>query len=115
MKAPGTLSKDAAKLYEEVCGLYDLDRAQQVMLQTAMEQYGLYLQFLAEVQREGASTEARDGIKAHPAVSAMKTARDGFLAAWKTLGIGIEVRDVGRPTDERELKWASRLGVVKGS
>ena len=115
MSAPVTLSKDSATIWGEICTAYELDRSQKLILQTALEQYDLYVQFLKTVQKAGASTPARDGIKAHPAVSAMKTARDGFLAAWKMLGVGIEVRDVGRPTDDRELKWAEKLGLAKTS
>jgi len=115
MSVPVTLTAASKKIWGEICKAHQLERAQELILQTALEQYDLYMQFRKEVQRDGASTAARDGIKAHPAVSAMKTARDGFLAAWKMLGIGIEIREVGRPTDDRELEWASKLNLVKQS
>jgi hypothetical protein len=44
----------------------------------------------------------------NPATIVEKEARNGYLAAWSKLGIEMEPpEEVGRPTDNRELKWGN--------
>ena len=109
---PNTLGLESRKLWLVLNRSFKLEHEKMLILKTALEQYDLYLLARAEVSRDGFSVPTAQGIKTHPAVGAMKTARDGFLAAWRLLGIDAEVGEVGRPTDKRELKWQDRLRVV---
>lgn len=110
---PKGLSLNARKVWLEVNRSYALRYEQMLVLKTALEQYDLYHRAKDELDRDGISVPTKDGIKAHPAVGVMKSARDGFLLAWKQIGIALEVKGVGRPTDDRELKWREKLSLVK--
>lgn len=110
---PKTLSIESRRIWLQINRNFQLEYEKMLLLKTALEQYDLYMQALGELKRDGISTETRQGIKAHPAAGVMKSARDGFFQAMKLLGISLEVRDVGRPTDDRELKWRDRLSVLK--
>lgn len=109
---PKTLSTESRSIWMQINRNYELEYEKMLLLKTALEQYDLYIQSFEELRRDGISTETRQGIKTHPAASVMKSARDGFLQAMRLLGISLEVRDVGRPTDDRELKWRNRLSVL---
>ena len=108
-KPPPTLSNESREIWRKVNKSFDLEYEKLLILKTSLEQYDLYTKAREVVAREGFSVPTSQGIKTHPAVGAMKTARDGFLAAWRMMGIGVETNDVGRPTDKLELQWAKRL------
>ena len=110
---PKTLSKESVALWKGIIRDCNLEDSVLVILKTALEQYDVYIRARDTIEKEGITSPTREGVKTHPAVGVMKTARDGFLAAWKLLGIGVDIKDVGRPTDDRELEWSKKLGLVK--
>ena len=109
---PKTLTSETRRIWREINAGHELRYEQMLVLKTALEQFDLYVRAMAELERDGLSVLTKNGVKAHPAAGIMKSARDGFLLAWKQLGIALEVKSVGRPTDSRELKWQKRLRVV---
>ena len=109
---PKTLDTETRSMWREINKTHELNYEQMLVLKTALEQYQLYHRARAELEKDGLSVPTPSGIKAHPAAGIMKSARDGFLLAWKQLGIALEVKGVGRPTDSRELKWRKRLNLV---
>ena len=111
-KPPETLGKESRAIWRKITTAFDLEYEKLLILKTSLEQYDLYLLALKEVKDIGFTVQTAQGVKTNPAVGAMKTARDGHLATWRMLGIGVEVNDVGRPTDKEELEWAKRLKLV---
>ena len=85
-----------------------------MVLKTALEQYDLYNRAQRQLKREKLTVPTAAGKKTNPLVTVMRTARDGFLASMRMLGLGLDVADVGRPVDKRELKWGNHeLKAVK--
>jgi len=112
-KPPDTLSKDARALWRAINRDYTLQSGSLLILKTALEQWDLYMRAQRQLADGPLTVPTMHGEKTHPAVTVMRAARDGFLAAWRLLGIDVEAGEVGRPTDKRELKWGEKLKAVK--
>ncbi len=101
MDIPKHLKKDGKALFETIAREYNLDDAAGVaLLTTAAECLDRMREAQAEIKKHGVLSEDRYGnLKQNPACGLEKDARNGFLAAIKSLNLDLEpLRDgPGRP------------------
>ena len=104
MKIPNHLSAEAKRYWKNLEECFELEEGLFILLKVRKEIKG----------RGMIIAHPETGfLRENPALKIEKEARSGFLQAWRQLGIETDVKEVGRPTDDRELKWKRELNVVK--
>lgn len=90
-KPPDSLSKEARRYWIDLNREWDFDRQALIVLKTALEAYDRLNAARETIDREGVSYRTDTGyIRENPALKVEKQARDGFLAAWRMLNLGLE-------------------------
>ncbi len=104
IKAPKTLSREAARWWRKLIAEYIIeDEAGRLLLMVALEAFGRMRQAQAALAEEGLTVTDRFGqAKAHPLCTVERDSRAQMLAALKALNLDLEpLRDrVGRPGGE---------------
>ncbi len=116
MKIPNNLSIEAKNGWKELESCFELEEGLYIVLKVMFEAYDRLQQARREIKKRGLIIKhPKTGFeRENPALKIEKEARSGFLQAWRQLGIDIDVKDVGRPTDDRRLEWEKKLSVLKG-
>jgi P27 family predicted phage terminase small subunit len=104
-KAPEHLSSQAKVWWAELVKVYDLDTAaQRLLLQTAMEAFGLMRHHQAIADEEGHAYKMDSGlVKTHPSLIIVKDSRTGMLTALRDLKIDTSTQAEKAPEAD---KWA---------
>ncbi len=100
-KAPGTLSKSAREIWDQVNSERALYESDYVILRVALEAWDRLQVAKKTIDKEGAHYKTESGfIRAHPALQLEKESRSGFLQAWRMLNLNLEApaERRGRPT-----------------
>jgi hypothetical protein len=100
MEPPDHLKKDGITLFEQISREYSIDDAGGIaLLTTAAECLDRMREAQAEIDQHGVLLSDRYGNqKLNPACSLEKDARNGFLAAIKSLNLDLEpLKSPGRP------------------
>lgn len=103
MKAPDTLTPEAADWWHKLTADYGIDdQAGLLLLQTAMESFDRMRQCQAAITKDGPTVADRFGqLKAHPLATVERDSRNQMMAALKALNLDLEpLKDApGRPPE----------------
>lgn len=101
IKPPKMLGLESKKIWTQINNEFELDSSALILLQTALEAYGRYLQAKKIIDKTGIVFKTKSGqAKPNPALKIETLARAGFLQAWKMLNLDIALPGgIGRPTD----------------
>ena len=115
MKIPNHLSAEAKRYWKNLEECFELEEGLFILLKVMFEAYDRLQGARKEIKGRGMIIAHPETgfLRENPALKIEKEARSGFLQAWRQLGIETDVKEVGRPTDDRELKWKRELNVVK--
>ena len=100
MKIPKTLkSLEVKKIWTEITEAFELDESGLIVLKVALESYDRMIEARKILDTEGLTIVTPSGqVKKHPANEIEKTARAGFLMAWRMLNLNIDPPGaIGRP------------------
>jgi hypothetical protein len=67
------------------------------VLTTALEAFDRMREAQEAIRRDGAYTEGRFGLKAHPGLAVERDSRTAFLRAQRELGLDLEAPPTSRP------------------
>ncbi len=101
--APRHLSEEARGIWRSVLADYQLEKRHEAVLVTALEAFDRMREAQEAVKRDGAYTEGRFGLKAHPALAVERDSRTAFLRAQRELGLDLEAPATSRPP----TRWRS--------
>lgn len=95
--APGHLSPEAKAIWRSVQADYELEPRHGAILTVALEAFDRMREAQAAVRKDGAYTEGRFGLKAHPGLAIERDSRLAFLRASRELGLDLEAPPTSRP------------------
>ena len=93
-RPPKGLSKDAKRIWKQICSTWDLAESPDALLilRTGLEAFDRLQQARAVLDTEGVTItnvteKGEERIQKHPALEAEKSARGGLLQAFRMLGL----------------------------
>lgn len=95
--APRHLSEPTRKLWRDVTAAYELEPHHLVILAAACEAQDRMQQAREAIETDGAYTEGRFGMKAHPAIAVERDSRLAMIRALRELGLDLETPAASRP------------------
>ena len=95
--APRHLSDEAKAIWKATLPDYDLEVRHLAVLTTALEALDRMREAQEATRRDGAYTEGRFGLKAHPGLAVERDSRTAFLRAQRELGLDLEAPPTSRP------------------
>jgi P27 family predicted phage terminase small subunit len=115
MRAPKRLSVRSKAIWRDINKKYKLEKYHYTLLEVGLDAFDRLIEAKKAVDEHGILLRTKwDTLIKNPATIVEKETRNGFLAAWKHLGIEMEPpQEVGRPTDSRELKWGEMVNRKK--
>jgi P27 family predicted phage terminase small subunit len=94
---PRHLSTEAKGIWRSVLAEYSLEVRHEAVLMAALESWDRMREAQAAIRKDGAYTEGRFGLKAHPALAIERDSRTAFLRAQRELGLDLEAPATSRP------------------
>lgn len=102
--APPHLSTEAKGIFRSVLADYELETRHVAVLTVALEALDRMREAQAAVAKDGAYTDGRFGLKAHPALAVERDSRLAHLRAMRELGLDLEAPPTSRPP----TRWRSQ-------
>lgn len=92
IRAPGHLSKEAKKIFKDLCTEYGIDDVAGLrILRIACESFDRAQTARATIDRDGMTTVDKFGqLKPHPLLASERDSRAAFLAGLKALNLNLE-------------------------
>lgn len=114
MEAPKYFSTYSKRIWKRI--EKQIGKEQLIILDTALRAYDQMIKARKEVDKNGLIVKADNGFsQKNPAILIEKDARNGFLTAWKMLGLDSEpTQKIGRPPTKRKLEWEKVLAGGNG-
>lgn len=89
-KPPKHLSREARKIWKEVCENWQMDARTLALLQVALESWDLMAECQKKIKEGGIIIKSPTGqYRKNPACEVLKSAKDGFLRAWQALNLDV--------------------------